>query len=136
MRLDSVRQFALPWPSDPRMTSSSSSSRSSLAVGRVGGTIVLAAGQQEQEKFCASGAGKTTAIKTLLNLIPATRRTATLLGVDSRSIGPKVLEQIGYVPENQAMPARFRVVQFFDYLTRRRHLETHDRRDCDLIRSR
>jgi ABC-2 type transport system ATP-binding protein len=64
----------------------------------------------------ASGAGKTTAIKTLLNLLPATRGTATLLGVDSRSIGPKVLEQIGYVSENQAMPTRLRVAQFFDYL--------------------
>lgn len=64
----------------------------------------------------ASGAGKTTAIKVLLNLVPASRGNATLLGVDSRSIGPKVLEQIGYVSENQAMPARLRVCEFFDYL--------------------
>ncbi len=64
----------------------------------------------------ASGAGKTTAIKTLLNLIPATSGSAVLLGVDSKSIGPRVLEQIGYVSENQAMPGRLRVAQFFDYL--------------------
>ena len=64
----------------------------------------------------ASGAGKTTAIKILLNIIPPTEGTATILGVDSRAIRPTVLEQIGYVSENQAMPARLRVAQFFDYL--------------------
>jgi ABC-2 type transport system ATP-binding protein len=64
----------------------------------------------------ASGAGKTTAIKVLLNLIPATRGSATLLGVQSQSIGPGVLAQIGYVSENQTMPARLRVGEFFDYL--------------------
>ena len=64
----------------------------------------------------ASGAGKTTAIKTLLNIIPPSRGTATLLGVDSRAIGPPVLAQIGYVSENQVMPARLRVAEFFDYV--------------------
>ncbi len=64
----------------------------------------------------ASGAGKTTAIKTLLNILPPTDGTATILGVDSRAIGPAVLSQIGYVSENQAMPPRLRVDQFFEYL--------------------
>jgi len=64
----------------------------------------------------ASGAGKTTAIKILLNLSAATRGTARVLDVDSRAMGPAVLAQIGYVSENQAMPARLRVHEFFDYL--------------------
>jgi ABC-2 type transport system ATP-binding protein len=64
----------------------------------------------------ASGAGKTTIIKILMNLIPPTRGTATVLGVDSRSIDPAVLAQIGYVSENQALPVRLRVEDFFDYL--------------------
>jgi ABC-2 type transport system ATP-binding protein len=64
----------------------------------------------------ASGAGKTTFIKTLLNILSPTRGTATVLGVDSRAIGPATLAQIGYVSENQALPARLRVADFFAYL--------------------
>jgi len=64
----------------------------------------------------ASGAGKTTAIKTLLNLISPTGGSATVCGVDSRAIGPEVLAHIGYVSENQLMPAQLRVGDFFSYL--------------------
>jgi ABC-2 type transport system ATP-binding protein len=64
----------------------------------------------------ASGAGKTTTIKILLNLIAASHGTATMLGVDSRAISPAVLAQIGYVAENQVLPARLQVRQFFDHL--------------------
>jgi len=64
----------------------------------------------------ASGAGKTTAIKILLNVISPTRGEATVLGVESRALGPEVLSKIGYVSENQALPARLRVDEFFDYL--------------------
>jgi ABC-2 type transport system ATP-binding protein len=64
----------------------------------------------------ASGAGKTTFIKTLLNIISPTRGSATLLGVDSRAIGPQTLARIGYVSENQALPAGLRVADFFAYL--------------------
>ncbi len=64
----------------------------------------------------ASGAGKTTAIKTLLNIIEPTRGRATVLGVDSRAIGPAVLAEIGYVSENQVFPRRLRVGAFFDYV--------------------
>src|SRR5581483_4730929 len=64
----------------------------------------------------ASGAGKTTTIKILLNMIAPSRGSATLLGVDTRSIGPAVLTQVGYVSESQALPARLRVGQFFEFL--------------------
>jgi ABC-2 type transport system ATP-binding protein len=64
----------------------------------------------------ASGAGKTTTIKILLNMIAPSRGHATILGVDSRSIGPSLLSQVGYVSESQALPGRLRVEQFFDYL--------------------
>jgi ABC-2 type transport system ATP-binding protein len=64
----------------------------------------------------ASGAGKTTTIKILLNMIAPSRGHARLLGVDTREIGPPVLAQVGYVSENQALPSRLRVGQFFDYL--------------------
>jgi ABC-2 type transport system ATP-binding protein len=64
----------------------------------------------------ASGAGKTTTIKILLNMIAPSRGHARILGVDTRSIRPSVLTQIGYVSESQALPARLRVAQFFDFL--------------------
>jgi ABC-2 type transport system ATP-binding protein len=64
----------------------------------------------------ASGAGKTTAIKILVNLITASRGQARILGVDTRALEPAVLAQVGYVSESQALPARLRVGQFFDYL--------------------
>jgi ABC-2 type transport system ATP-binding protein len=64
----------------------------------------------------ASGAGKTTFIKVLLNIIAPTRGSARILGVDSRAIGAGVLADVGYVSENQALPARLRVADFFAYL--------------------
>lgn len=64
----------------------------------------------------ASGAGKTTTIKILLNMTAPSRGTARVLGVDTRLIGPQVLTQVGYVSESQALPVRLRVGQFFDYL--------------------
>src|ERR1700742_3231920 len=64
----------------------------------------------------ASGAGKTTTIKILLNMIEPSRGYAKILGLDTRDIGPAVLAQVGYVSESQALPARLKVGQFFEYL--------------------
>jgi len=64
----------------------------------------------------ANGAGKTTVIKVLLNMISPTHGSATILGVDSRAIGPKILADVGYVSENQALPLQLRVNDFFAYL--------------------
>ena len=44
----------------------------------------------------ANGAGKSTLIRTLLNLYAPTRGSASVLGVDSRKLSPRELEQIGY----------------------------------------
>ncbi len=64
----------------------------------------------------ASGAGKTTAIRILLNILTPSHGRATVLGVDSRSIGPEVLARVGYVSENQLLPPRLRVGEFFEFL--------------------
>ncbi len=64
----------------------------------------------------ANGAGKTTAIKVLMNLLEPTRGAATVLGVDSRKLSPRELARIGYVSENQSLPGRFTVQRYLSYL--------------------
>jgi ABC-2 type transport system ATP-binding protein len=56
-----------------------------------------------------NGAGKTTALKTLMNLRSPARGTARLLGIESRRLGPRELARIGYVSENQRLPAHMTV---------------------------
>ena len=56
-----------------------------------------------------NGAGKTTAIKILMNLISASQGSAEVLGTDSRKIRGKPYTQIGYVPENQEIPEWMKV---------------------------
>ena len=63
-----------------------------------------------------NGAGKTTTIKILMNIHRATSGHAEILGVDSRSIGPDLLAQIGYVSENQEMPEWMTVEYLLAYL--------------------
>jgi len=63
-----------------------------------------------------NGAGKTTAIKTLMNLISASEGTAEVLGTDSRNIRGKSYAQIGYVSENQEIPEWMKVGALLEYL--------------------
>jgi ABC-2 type transport system ATP-binding protein len=85
----------------------------------------------------ANGAGKTTTIKILVNLLQPSRGTASILGVDSRAISPRELRQVGYVSENQELPARLTVGEYLDYLRPfyprwERALEMSMRRDLQL----
>ena len=52
-----------------------------------------------------NGAGKTTTIKILVNLLEPSRGNAAILGLDSRSLSPRELADIGYVSENVAVSA-------------------------------
>ncbi|MDP1932119.1 MAG: ABC transporter ATP-binding protein [Gammaproteobacteria bacterium] len=63
-----------------------------------------------------NGAGKTTTMRTLVNIIQPDVGTATVLGKNSRSLTPHDFTQIGYVSENQVLPERLTVGQYFDYL--------------------
>jgi ABC-2 type transport system ATP-binding protein len=62
-----------------------------------------------------NGAGKTTTIKMLLNILAPTSGSATILGVDSKRIGPSELSRIGYVSENQQLPEWMTVGEFIAY---------------------
>lgn len=64
----------------------------------------------------ANGADKTTTIKVLMNILQPSQGTATVLGVDSRRISSALFRQIGYVSENQDMPARLTVGEYLAYL--------------------
>ncbi len=63
----------------------------------------------------ANGAGKTTAIKVLMNLLRPSAGVARVLGVDSSRLGEQELAQIGYVSENQQLPLWMTVRQLLDY---------------------
>ena len=85
----------------------------------------------------ANGAGKTTTIRVLMNILEPTLGRAAVLGVDSRRISPRELQQIGYVSENQDLPEKLTVAQYLDYLRPfypkwDRDLETSLRRDLRL----
>jgi ABC-2 type transport system ATP-binding protein len=62
-----------------------------------------------------NGAGKTTTIKMLMNLVRPTRGSATVLGIDSRRLGAREFERIGYVSENQRLPEWMTPRQLIDY---------------------
>ena len=62
-----------------------------------------------------NGAGKTTTLKLLMNLVRATRGRATVLGTDTRRLGPDQFQRIGYVSENQRLPEWMTPGELFDY---------------------
>ena len=64
----------------------------------------------------SNGAGKTTTIKILMNILKPSAGRASVLGVDSRTLGPDDLAQIGYVSENQELPDWMTVEYFLSYL--------------------
>jgi ABC-2 type transport system ATP-binding protein len=62
-----------------------------------------------------NGAGKSTAIKILLGLIPPTSGTATVLGQDaSRSIA--VRGRVGYMPEHDCLPSQVSAAEFLTHM--------------------
>lgn len=84
-----------------------------------------------------NGAGKTSTMRMLLNIIRPDSGTATVLGRDSRSLQPSDFQQIGYVSESQVLPERLTIAQYFDYLRALypgwdKGLEKTLRRDMDL----
>jgi ABC-2 type transport system ATP-binding protein len=63
-----------------------------------------------------NGAGKSTLIKLLLNMIPATDGSATVLGVPVERLRGEAFERIGYLCENQEMPEWMTVAGLMEHL--------------------
>ncbi len=64
----------------------------------------------------ANGAGKTTALKLMMNLHPPTSGEAQVLGIDSQKLQGRHFEQIGYVSENQDQPGWMTMSYLLTYL--------------------
>ena len=64
----------------------------------------------------SNGAGKSTTIRILLNLLPPDEGEAAVLGLPTRRIGPPQLAQIGYVAESQRLPPHLTVAEYLDYV--------------------
>ena len=73
----------------------------------------------------ANGAGKTTIIKLLMNIIRPTAGRAQVLGIDSHRLAGKAFNRIGYVSENQELPEGMTAGAMLDYF--RPYYPTWDR---------
>jgi ABC-2 type transport system ATP-binding protein len=52
----------------------------------------------------ANGAGKSTLLRVLLGLLAPTAGSAAVLDLDVRRDGPRIREQVGYMPEHDVLP--------------------------------
>jgi ABC-2 type transport system ATP-binding protein len=64
----------------------------------------------------ANGAGKTTIIKLLMNILRPTAGHAGVLGIDSEKLAGAAFNRIGYVSENQELPDAMTVGALLDYM--------------------
>ena len=66
----------------------------------------------------ANGAGKSTLIKILLGLLPATRGSASVLGLDSAREGARIRGLVGYMPEHDCLPPDISATELVVHLGR------------------
>ena len=64
----------------------------------------------------ANGAGKSTLIKILLGLLPATRGSARVLGMDVQTEGREIRELVGYMPEHDCLPPDLSATEFVAHM--------------------
>jgi len=66
----------------------------------------------------SNGAGKSTLIKILLGLVELTSGSATVLGLDVGSEGPRIRQFVGYMPEHDALPPDLTATDLVTHLAR------------------
>jgi ABC-2 type transport system ATP-binding protein len=62
-----------------------------------------------------NGAGKSTAIKIFLGLIPPTSGRATVLGIDA-SQNASIRSRVGYMPEHDCLPSQVSAAEFLTHM--------------------
>ncbi len=63
-----------------------------------------------------NGAGKTTTLRLLVNIIKPDAGIASVFGVNSQTLSHRDYLRIGYVSENQKLPGRLTIEQYYSYL--------------------
>ncbi|MBP0461396.1 ABC transporter ATP-binding protein [Streptomyces bomunensis] len=66
----------------------------------------------------SNGAGKSTMIKILLGLSPATEGRAAVLGLDVSNSGAAIRERVGYMPEHDCLPPDVSATEFVVHMAR------------------
>lgn len=66
----------------------------------------------------ANGAGKSTMIKILLGLLPATEGRAQVLGLDVAAESEAIRARVGYMPEHDCLPADTSATEFVVHMGR------------------
>lgn len=66
----------------------------------------------------ANGAGKSTMIKILLGLSPASEGRAEVLGLDVATKGAEIRERVGYMPEHDCLPPDVSATEFVVHMAR------------------
>jgi ABC-2 type transport system ATP-binding protein len=66
----------------------------------------------------ANGAGKSTMIKILLGLLPATEGSASVLGLDVVEQAWQIRERVGYMPEHDCLPPDVSATEFVVHMAR------------------
>ncbi|WP_082564114.1 MULTISPECIES: ABC transporter ATP-binding protein [unclassified Nocardioides] len=84
----------------------------------------------------ANGAGKSTLLKILLGLLPATKGSAHVLGLDVTTDGPAIRELVGYMPEHDCLPPDVSATEFVVHMGRMSGLPTTAAREraADILR--
>jgi ABC-2 type transport system ATP-binding protein len=63
-----------------------------------------------------NGAGKTTILRMLVNIIQPDSGSTNILGIPTKKLDYKDYQHIGYVSENQKLPEKLTIEQYFNYL--------------------
>ena len=61
----------------------------------------------------ANGAGKSTTIRMLMNILRPDRGDIRVLGTPAQALSPKDFQRIGYVSESQVPPQGLTLAQYF-----------------------
>ncbi len=75
-----------------------------------------------------NGSGKSTTLRILCGLIPASSGVAKICGIPVASHPEEIKSRIGYMTENNPLPADMRVIEYLDFRSRLKGIRGKDRK--------